>query len=622
MGSINGKLSVESENIFPIIKQWLYTEQDIFVRELISNCADAISKRDSLIKIGTCQNDAVNSFICIEINQTENTIKFMDNGIGMDADEIERYINQIAFSSAADFLNQYKDNVDNSLIGHFGLGFYSAFMVADKVEIDTLSCKPKSKPVHWTCDCEMNYKMEEGNKSEIGTTITLHVESDLQYLKPQRMGAVINKYFAFFPIPIELSCKDALADTAASPEKKQINDTNPLWVKNPEDCISEEYIAFYQKAFNTHTEPVLWLHLYNEELGIKGLVYFRNEDSFNQNIDGQIKIYSNQVYITDEGKGLLPEFLSLQNVIFDCTDLPLMASRSSVQKSEALNSITHYIVEQVAFKLYGTFECEREFYEEIWNSLNPFIKFSCLKDKLFASYVEKFIIFRTLRDKYVTLNEYLEQIKDKHQNIIYYVSDEIQQAHYISTFKKAGIDALYMTHVVDQPLIKKLEMKDTNLRFNRIDSDFCSALKEKLTEDEEAKVTEDEARLVNSFKGLVEDKHLTVKADRLITKEISSIMILDEEERRVKDAIEMYSATGIDVSKFSYGNDILLLNLNNKLVHFLLNPSASEKVTNIIKMQLIDIARLGQETLEAEQMSAFIDRSNMILELAIERDNA
>ncbi len=620
MSGTKGTLSVESENIFPVIKKWLYTEQDIFVRELISNGADAITKVNKLAGIGEYKpNPKEENIIRIEINQYDSTIKFSDNGIGMDADEIDKYINQIAFSGASDFLNQYKDEADNQIIGHFGLGFYSSFMAADRVEIDSLSYRPLSIPVHWQCDSQMTYEMEKGKKDQIGTTVTLHVDPRAKYLNPEYMERIINKFFAFFPTPIELSFIGEPTDTNNRYGTRRVNDTNPLWIKRPEECRNEEYIDFFQKAFKTGTEPVLWVHLYNEELGVKGLIFFRNKESFELSIDGQVKLYSNQVYITDDAKGFIPEFLFLQNAVIDCRELPLMVSRSAVQKSENVNAITNYIVEQIAFKLYGTFECERDFYESIWDSLNPFIKFSCLKDKLFASYIEKFIIFKTISGKYVTLKEHLEDIKAKHENIIYYISDDIQQAHYINTFKKAGIDALFMTHVVDQPYIKKLEVKDTNLRFNRIDSDFCEALKEDLTEEAQKLAEKDEKILTEMFNGLIEDKHLSIKASRLITKELSSVMVLNEEERRVRDTIEMYKATGMDVSKFSYGNDVLLLNLNHKLVEYLLKNPTDHDLSHLVKLHLIDIARLGQETLEAEQMSAFIDRSNMLLELVIER---
>lgn len=621
MNISKGKLSVDSENIFPIIKKWLYTEQDIFVRELISNCADAIAKHRE-IKKEIEKNPDFYGKIRLEINLLENTLKFTDNGLGMDAQEIDKYINQIAFSGATDFFNKYKDGEKNTnIIGHFGLGFYSAFMPAERVTIDSLSCKNGAVAVHWDCTSGIDYDMYEGTKQEVGTDVTLYLPSSSSYLNPDYLERVVKKYFDFFSVPIEILCEESLDEKKPSYGIKVVNEINPLWCRRPEDCSKEEYVNFYKKAFGIDVEPKLWVHLYNEELGIKGIIYFRNQAQMERSIDGKMKLYSRQVFISDSAKTLIPDYLFLQDGIIDCADAPLMVSRSALQEDENVAYITNYITEQIAYKLYGTFECERSFYESIWEDLNPFMKFSCLKDKLFASYVEKFILFKNLSGKYVTLKEHLEKIKPFHENIVYYVSDDIQQANYMNIFKKAGIDALFMTHVVDQPFIKKYETKNQDIRFNSIDSDFYEALKDASSETDEKEVIikeTAEAVLKETFDIILDGKHIELKVGKLIAPEVSSVIIIDEDERRVRETLEIYQARGIDTSMFKVGNDTLLLNTANPLIGYMVcNATSAER--ELLGRQLYDLARLGQESLEAQEMAEFIERSNLVLRMLIEK---
>ncbi|MDO4544884.1 MAG: molecular chaperone HtpG [Bacillota bacterium] len=617
-----GMLTVNSENIFPIIKKWLYTEQDIFVRELISNGADAIYK---LAKVCDGEKTKQEGKIELEINLQENTLKFIDNGLGMDAEEVDRYINQIAFSGATDFFNKYKDSENRQkVIGHFGLGFYSAFMPAERVTINTLSHRLDSAPVYWDCSADMNYDMSVGTRDRAGTEITLYLADGSQYLDPEYLEKTVKKYFEFFAIPILITCNEAADDKSPAYGTKMVNDTNPLWCRNPEDCERQEYIDFYKKAFRVEVEPKLWVHLHSEDLGVKGIIYFRNQAQMEKSIDGTMKLYSQQVFISDQAKTLIPEYLFLQDGIIDCADAPLMVSRSALQEDENVVDITAYITEQVAYKLYGTFECEREFYESIWEDLNPFVKFSCLKDKLLASYVEKFIIFKNLNGTYVTLKEHLEQIEPFHKNVVYYVSDDIQQANYINIFKKAGIDALLMTHVVDQPYIKKQEIKNQELRFNSIDSDFYEALKaEEAGSADEVRAEADENSFIenalkDTFAEILKGRQIEVKVGKLITPEVSSVIIIDEEERRVRETLEIYEARGIDTSGFKTGNDTLLLNTASPLVQYMAHE-ASEDEKSLLGRQLYDLGRLGQESLEAQEMADFIERSNLILQMLIQR---
>ena len=607
----NGCLSVNSENIFPIIKKWLYTEADIFVRELISNASDAITKRRNLANMGSAAafEDAK---IQITIDKTKSQLIFSDNGLGMDMEEIDRYINQIAFSGATDFLNRFKQGNGNQMIGHFGLGFYSAFMATDHISISTLSYKENAKSVYWDCTSDMKFTMEEGSRAKVGTDVILHLPAASRYLNEEYVEEIIKKYFAFFALPIELVVVGETEEETKDP--RVVNDCNPLWTKKPEDCTKEEYVDFYKKAFGIEKEPKLWIHLYDEALGVKGIIYIRTKEQMDQSIDGSMKLYCKQVYISDEAKTLIPSYLFFQNGIIDCENAPLMVSRSALQEDESVEEMQRYITEQVAYKFYGTFECERPLYEEIWEDINPFIKFSCLKDKLFSSYINKFIIFKDLNGKYVTMAEHLAEIKDSHENNVYYISDEIQQAHYIKMFRQAGINALHMTHVVDTPYIRKQESLNTTLRFNRIDSDCYEALKDAAAEEQYKSDMEQLQQVAESVYGpILANARVDVKLGCLLAGAVSSLIVIDEEARRVRDTLELYESRGIDISGFKQENDVLLLNFNNSIVKHML--SCSDPVErNMIAVHLYDLARLGQESLQAQEMAEFIERSNLLLQ--------
>ena len=607
----NGCLSVNSENIFPIIKRWLYTEVDIFVRELISNGSDAITKRRQLAELGKAATFEEGK-LRVTIDKAKAQLIFSDNGLGMDAEEIDKYINQIAFSGATDFLSRYQQSGANRMIGHFGLGFYSAFMASDHISISSLSCKEDAKPVFWDCTSDMQFSMEEGNRKEIGTDVILHLSAASRYLNEEYVEEIVKKYFAFLALPIELA---VVGETEAETKAPRvINDCNPLWVRNPEECTKEDYVAFYRKAFGIEMEPKLWIHLFNEELGVKGIIYIRTREQMEQSIDGEMKLYCKQVYITDQAKTLIPSYLFFQNGIIDCENAPLMVSRSALQEDENVESIRRYITEQVAYKFYGTFECERPFYEAIWEDINPFIKFSCLKDKLFSSYISKFTLFKDLTGKYVTLAEHLEEIRESHENTVYYISDDVQQAHYIKMFRKAGINALYMTHVVDTPYIRKQESLNTNLHFNRIDSDCYEALKDAAAEEREKEQFAKLQPLAEEiFAPVLGDARIEIRLGCLLADTVGSLIVIDEEERRVRDTLELYETRGVDISHFKQGKDTLFLNYNSNIVKHMLSCDSAEE-RSMIAAHLYDLARLGQESLQAQEMAEFIERSNLLLQ--------
>lgn len=621
--SREGNLSIDSENIFPIIKKWLYTEQDIFFREIISNASDAITKRSKLVEMGTEGAVAAQPRIEVRVNAQDGTIRFIDNGIGMTMEEVDQYINRIAFSGATDFIQKYKGKTDDDqIIGHFGLGFYSVFMVAEQVEIQTLSWQPDAKPVHWMCDGSMRFLMEEGSRREIGTEIVLHMDPKSKFLSANTAGRTVRKYFEFLPYEIYFS-DDAVKEQGEQKAEKPLqdlllNEPHPLWTKQPEECTREEYIRFYKTAFRDYNDPAYWIHLYDKELGVRGIIYFKSEKTMEQSVDGLVRLYNNQVYVADNVEGIIPDFLTLQYGVIDCTKLPLMVSRSDVHSDEQIIRIENYITERIAFALYGLFECEREKYEEIWPALNPFMKYSCLKNKLFSSYVNKFVIFRTLQGKYVTLKEHLENIADRHPNRIFYVSDEIGQAQFVKIYRQAGVDALYMTHVIDTPYLRKEEVahQKEGLRFDRIDAAFTEALQNPATLLSEEERTAAEQRLTEIFARAVPQMAMEISLADLICTETPAVIMMDEEERRVRETVELYGAAGVDVADFKEQKAALLLNFGNRLVRYLLTNPNDEKA-GLICRQLYDLGRLGQETLEAEDMVAFIERSSRLLEMIL-----
>ena len=662
MSNTHGSLSINSENIFPIIKKWLYSDHDIFFRELISNGCDAITKVKKLDMMGEYTIPDNNEFkIKVIANSEDKTLTFIDNGIGMTYDEVNEYINQIAFSGAEAFLAQYKDKTnDDQIIGHFGLGFYSAFMVADKVTIDTLSYKADAKPVHWECDGGTEFDMSEGNKAERGTTITLYLNEDsLEFANEYRAREVITKYCSFMPIEIylenpnaepqydtidasEVTDKDTVIENIVeeakteevenedgtkevkevSPAKEKakilrrpvaLNDTNPLWTKHPNECSEDDYKEFYRKVFNDYKEPLFWIHLNMDyPFNLKGILYFPKLNTQYDTIEGTIKLYNNQVFIADNIKEVIPEFLMLLKGVIDCPDLPLNVSRSALQNDGFVKKISDYITKKVADKLSGMCKTDKESYEKYWDDIGPFIKFGCLKDEKFCEKMNDYILFKNIDKKYLTLPECLKENEEKHKNTIFYVTDEIQQSQYINMFRKEGIDAVILNHNIDEPFITHLEQKNEGVKFLRIDSDLNDSFKEETKEDdEEFKITAD--TLTEIFKKALNNENLDVKVEKLKDENISSMVTLSEESRRMQDMMKMYGMSGMDPAMFGT-NVTLVLNANNNLVKYVLDHKDDEN-TNMICEQLYDLALISHKQLSPDEMTKFIERSNKIMML-------
>ncbi|MCI5602079.1 MAG: molecular chaperone HtpG [Clostridiales bacterium] len=662
MSNTHGSLSINSENIFPIIKKWLYSDHDIFFRELISNGCDAITKVKKLDMMGEYTIPDDNEFkIKVIANSEDKTLTFIDNGIGMTYDEVNEYINQIAFSGAEAFLAQYKDKTnDDQIIGHFGLGFYSAFMVADKVTIDTLSYKADSKPVHWECDGGTEFDMSEGDKAERGTTITLYLNEDsLEFANEYRAREVITKYCSFMPIEIylenpnaepqydtidasEVTDKDTVIENIVeeakteevenedgtkevkevSPAKEKakilrrpvaLNDTNPLWTKHPNECSEDDYKEFYRKVFNDYKEPLFWIHLNMDyPFNLKGILYFPKLNTQYDTIEGTIKLYNNQVFIADNIKEVIPEFLMLLKGVIDCPDLPLNVSRSALQNDGFVKKISDYITKKVADKLSGMCKTDKESYEKYWDDIGPFIKFGCLKDEKFCEKMNDYILFKNIDKKYLTLPECLKENEEKHKDTIFYVTDEIQQSQYINMFRKEGIDAVILNHNIDEPFITHLEQKNEGVKFLRIDSDLNDSFKEETKEDdEEFKTTTD--TLTEIFKKALNNENLDVKVEKLKDENISSMVTLSEESRRMQDMMKMYGMSGMDPSMFGT-NVTLVLNANNNLVKYVLEHKDDEN-TNMICEQLYDLALISHKQLSPDEMTKFIERSNKIMML-------
>ena len=641
-----GSLSINSDNIFPIIKKWLYSDHDIFIREVISNACDAVTKLRKLTLIGEYQEtDGMKYRIDVIASPKDKTLTFIDNGIGMTADEVNEYINQIAFSGASDFLEKYKDKAtDDQIIGHFGLGFYSTFMVADKVTINTLSYQEDAEPVFWECDGGTEYIMSTGDRDTHGTEITLYLNEDsYEFANEYRVKEVLEKYCSFMPEEIYFTNADAAkeetedvidADTTedvedtetegstdaegddASEEKKEpkeqpVNDTKPLWTKHPNDCTEEEYKEFYRKVFLDFKEPLFWIHLNMDyPFNLKGILYFPKFNSEYDTLEGTIKLYNNQVFIADNIKEVIPEFLLLLKGVIDCPDLPLNVSRSALQNDGFVKKISDYITKKVADKLSGMFKTARESYESYWDDLSPFIKFGCLKDDKFGEKMKDYILYKNLDGKYVTLTEYLEAGKEKYENTVFYTDDEKVQSQYINMFKEQGIDAVVLTHNIDTPFITHQEQKNEGIKFTRIDSDITNTFKEDIPE-EELKDTTD--KLSEIFKKALNNDKLTIKVEKLKNPAISSMITLPEETRRMQDMMKMYSMMGaMDPSMFGGAGQTLVLNANNNLVQYILDNPEGEN-TNIVCEQLYDLALLAHAPLEAEAMTKFIARSNEIL---------
>jgi molecular chaperone HtpG len=661
MSKEHGNLSINSQNIFPIIKKWMYSDHDIFYRELVSNACDAITKLKKLSMIGEYEApDDIEYKVEIKLSAKDKTIKIIDNGIGMTKEEVDEYINQIAFSGAEAFLEKYKDKAnDDQIIGHFGLGFYSAFMVADQVTIDTLSFKDGAESVHWSCEGGTEYDISEGTKTTPGTEITLYINEDsYEFANEYKAKEVLDKYCSFMPVPIfvtnedageqteeipeeEVTEKDTVLDTFIKdavteevekedgtketvekvPAKKMakivkrpvaINDIHPLWTKHPNECSDEDYKEFYRKVFHDYKEPLFWIHLNMDyPFNLKGILYFPKINTEYESIEGTIKLYNNQVFVADNIKEVIPEFLLLLKGVIDCPDLPLNVSRSALQNDGFVKKISDYITKKVADKLSGMCKTDKENYEKYWDDINPFIKFGCLKDEKFAEKMNDYIIFKNLEGKYLTLKECLEENKEKHENTVFYVTDEVEQSQYINMFKNEGIDAVILTHNIDQPFITNMESKNENLKFKRIDADLSDSFKEETSKDELKDMTE---KLSKTFKDALGKENLTVNVEKLKDASISSMITLSEESRRMQDMMKMYGMAGMDPNMFGAEGQTLVLNANNDLVKYVAEHTDGEN-TKIICEQLYDLAMLSHAPLSPEQMTGFIARSNKIMEL-------
>ena len=684
MAEKHGSLSINSENIFPIIKKWLYSDHDIFFRELISNGCDAITKLKKLDMMGEyALPEDYKGKIEVIVNPEEKTLKFIDNGIGMTADEVEEYINQIAFSGATDFIEKYKDKTnEDQIIGHFGLGFYSAFMVANEVHIDTLSWQKDAKPVHWECDGGTEFDMTEGTKTDIGTTITLFLNEDvLEFCNEYRAREVIKKYCSFMPTEIYLSRENTTEtqtikaseklDTDVvieeiKPEKEEdelklkirkrpelLNETQPLWMKHPNECTKEEYLEFYRKVFQDYKEPLFWIHLNMDyPFNLKGILYFPKINMEYESIEGVIKLYNNQVFIADNIKEVIPEFLMLLKGVIDCPDLPLNVSRSALQNDGFVKKISDYITKKVADKLSGMCKTEKEEYDKYWDDISPFIKFGCLKDDKFCEKMTDYILFKNLDGKYLTLPECLEVNKtdpdetgeneteekasdtevvdengnvvseekpdseenaeeEKKEKIIYYVTDEKQQAQYISMFKAAKMDAVILTHNIDQPFISQLEAKNEGIKFMRIDADLTDTFKAKTSKKAEKELSDAAEAISKVMKKVLKKDKIAVKVEKLKNRKIASMVTLSEESRRMQDMMKMYSMYGGGADMFP-AEETLVLNANNGLVKYVLNNKDGEK-TPMLCEQLYDLAKLAHGSLSPERMTKFIARSSEIM---------
>ena len=689
MASKRGSLSINSDNIFPIIKKWLYSDHDIFFRELISNGCDAITKLKKLEVMGeyTFPENHKNQ-IQVIVNPEEKTLKFIDTGLGMTADEVEEYITQIAFSGATQFLEKYKDKTnEDQIIGHFGLGFYSAFMVADVVEIDTLSYREGAQAVHWSCDGGTEYELEDSNRTEVGTEITLHLnEESLEFANEYRAREVIEKYCSFMPVEIYLSKANAPQEyetideadlreddvvvehihedakteekenengekevVEVSPAKDQVkinkrpvslSDTQPLWMKHPNECTEEEYKEFYRKVFMDYKEPLFWIHLNMDyPFNLKGILYFPKINTEYESIEGTIKLYNNQVFIADNIKEVIPEFLMLLKGVIDCPDLPLNVSRSALQNDGFVKKISEYISKKVADKLSGMCKTDRETYEKYWDDINPFIKFGCLKDTKFSDRMMDYILYKNLDGKYLTMEDYLkeneteeeakeeaetvieenkeetaeeikkdaEEGKEPEKTTVYYVTDEVQQSQYINMFKEEGQDALILKHNIDSAFISHVEQKKETVKFMRIDADINESVKA----DGEENLEEQTKELGEIFKKALGKENLTVKAEKLKNESVSSMMTVTEESRRMQEMMKMYNMYGMDSSMFG-GQETLVLNLNNKLVQYVLANKEGD-LTKLVCEQLYDLAVITHRQLTPEEMTKFVARSNEIM---------
>ena len=682
MAAKKGSLSISSENIFPIIKKWVYSDHDIFARELVSNGCDATTKLKKLDMMGEYTlPDDYKGKIQVIVNPEEKILKFIDNGLGMTADEVEEYITQIAFSGATEFLNKYKDKTtEDDMIGHFGLGFYSAFMVADEVHIDTLSYKEGAKPVHWVSEGGTEYEMEEGDKEEVGSEITLFLNEDcVEFSNEYRIREVLEKYCSFMPVEIFVSKANAEPEYETIPEDEvldtdtvvehihedakmeekenengekemvevspasdkakivkrpvSISDPAPLWTKHPNECSKEDYIDFYRKVFMDYKEPLFWIHLNMDyPFNLKGILYFPKINTEYDSIEGTIKLYNNQVFIADNIKEVIPEFLMVLKGVIDCPDLPLNVSRSALQNDGFVQKISEYISKKVADKLSGMCKTDKENYEKYWDDISPFIKFGCLKDEKFCEKMSDYVLFKNLDHKYMTLKECIEknggkaepeektegenaeqsaEKKETEKTTIYYVTDEQQQSQYINMFKKEGLDAVILSHNIDSPFITQMEQKNEHIKFQRIDADLTDHFKEDVSEEEKEAFKEKTDSLVEIFRKALGNDKLEVKVEKMKDENVASMITLSEESRRMQEMMKMYGMSGMDPSMFGT-NATLILNANHPLVEYVVAHKDGEN-TEMFCHQLYDLAMLAHKPLSPEEMTEFVKRSNEIM---------
>lgn len=612
-----GNITVSSENIFPIIKKWLYSDKDIFLRELVSNGCDAVTKLKKLASIGEAKIADDEKFrVDVTIDKDAGTLSVSDNGIGMTAEEIEKYITQIAFSGAADFLAKYKEDSDkdSQIIGHFGLGFYSAFMPSDSVEIDTLSYKDGAKSAKWVCTGGMEYDMSEGTRDTRGTTITLHIAEDSkEFLEEFTVRSVLNKYCAFLPVEVYLNVlpeeKSADGEEKEKPEPKPINDTAPLWTKAPKDCTDEEYREFYTKVFSDFTPPLFWIHLNVDfPFNLKGILYFPKINHEFAAQEGQIKLFNNQVFVADNVKEVIPEFLMLLKGVIDCPDLPLNVSRSFLQNDGYVKKIAAHITKKVADKLGELFKKQRDDYDKYWDDINVFIKYGCMRDEKFYDKVKDYIIYKDLDGKYITLDEYLDGKENKD---VYYVTDENLQSQYINIFREQGQNAVMLPMVMDTHFISFIEMKNEGVKFHRIDSDLSDAL----TETDSGDSKDSDSALCDGVKKALGNDELKIEAKTLKTADIPAMVLLSEQSRRMKEMYRSYGQQFAGMGDMFKDEYTLVLNKSNPLIKKL--PSLDEESKKLVSEQIFDMAMLCNKPLSPEKMTKFIERSNKILEMAL-----
>ena len=621
MTNQKGSISIHTENIFPIIKKWLYSDKDIFIRELISNGCDAVNKYKKLISLGEAKGNADENYkIKVSIDKENSALIFEDNGIGMTAEEVEKYINQVAFSGAEDFFNTYKDkmNEENDIIGHFGLGFYSSFMVSKKVQIDTLSYKENATPVRWVSEDGLEFELTQSDNRETrGTTITLFLADDSkEFLEEYTVRNIIDKYCSFLPVDIYLETikteetkEDEVVDTTP------INDTNPLWLKAPKDCTDEEYKEFYRKVFKTFDEPLFWIHLnVDYPFNLKGILYFPKLKNEFELIEGKVKLYNNQVFVADNIKEVIPEFLLLLKGVIDCPDLPLNVSRSFLQNDRDVSKISKHIVKKVADKLKSLYKNERENYEKFWDDIQVFIKFGCLKDESFYDKVKDSILFKTINSQYITLNDYLENCKEKHENKVFYVSNEEQQSQYIKLFKDYGLDAVILDSTIDNHFISMIEFKNQGVHFNRIDADLSDILKENDNEDNKEIKTDIE----NLFKDVIGDRINNYSVESLKSEDTPAIILISEQSRRMAEMRSQFA--GMDFGMSFEEEKTLVINDNSSIVKKLVllkDDESKKEQVSLICNQIVDIALLSNKELDSKQLDEFIKRNNQLMSMVI-----